>query len=348
MPGPNTTSRHPKRPPDGVPRIVSPMATGNGAYVVHTWLQKHIPGYRVVPYNPYWTVLPFLLPLFRDTRADLVHTTPDYAAFFRVHGKPLILSFQNYVLDPFMRAYSSPAQRLHYRTGLRWLTRRAVSQADAITAVSKFTAEKATADLGIAQKIRIIYNGVDESVFTPPADQHTPRRPLTVLFSGNLTRRKGAHLLPEIARHLDPCVRIVYTTGLRATARLAAIPQIESLGAVPYPQMPALYQRVDLLLMPTAREGLSLAVLEAMACGLPVVGSDASSMSELIIHGKGGYLCPLDAAGGFADAINRLAADSKTRREMGQYNRARIESQFTLAQMVSEYRELFESVLVRR
>lgn len=332
----------------GGPGIVSPMATGNGAYVVHTWLEKRIRGYRVVPYHPYWTLAPFLLPLLRDPGAELIHTTPDYATLLRSPGTPLVVSFQNYVLDPFMEAYSTPAQRLHYRTDLRWLTRRAVRQADAITAVSRFTAEIAAADLGIDREIQIIYNGVDEAVFSPPPDRHTPRGPLTVLFSGNLTRRKGAHLLPEIARHLNPGIRIVYTTGLRSTTRLEEISQLESLGAIPYSRMPVLYRDVDLLLMPTAREGLSLAVLEAMASGLPVVGSDASSMSELVIQGKGGYLCALDSPRELAEAINRLAADPAARHQMGQYNRARIESRFTVTKMVADYRELFEAVLARR
>ena len=83
----------------GGPRIVSPMATGNGAYVVHTWLEKRIRGYRVVPYHPYWTLAPFLLPLLRAPGADLIHTTPDYATLLRSPGRPLVVSFQNYVLD---------------------------------------------------------------------------------------------------------------------------------------------------------------------------------------------------------------------------------------------------------
>ena len=97
--------------------------------------------------------------------------------------------------------------------------------------------------------------------------------------------------------------------------------------------------------MPTAREGLSLSVLEAMACGLPVVASNCSSLPELIDEGKGGFLCPVGDVAAFAEKINVLADAPELRRQMGEYNRAKVEKLFTLERMVSEYRELFESLL---
>ena len=55
--------------------------------------------------------------------------------------------------------------------------------------------------------------------------------------------------------------------------------------------MHKVYQQSDILFFPTLREGFGLVVAEAMACGLPVVTTDCSSLPELIDHGKGGYLC---------------------------------------------------------
>ena len=111
--------------------------------------------------------------------------------------------------------------------------------------------------------------------------------------------------------------------------------------------MPDIYRSKDLLLMPTVREGLPLAVLEAMACGLPVVASDCSSLPELIDHGKGGFLCPVGDVAAFAEKVNLLAESPALRREMGEYNRARVERMFTLDRMASEYEALFESVAAR-
>jgi glycosyltransferase involved in cell wall biosynthesis len=109
--------------------------------------------------------------------------------------------------------------------------------------------------------------------------------------------------------------------------------------------MPNRYRQMDILLMPTVREGFGLAVAEAMACGLPVVASNCSSIPELIDDGKGGFLCPIGDVKAFAEKINLLAESPGLRKEMGQYNRARIEKKFTLERMVKEYQKVFSEVL---
>ena len=64
-----------------------------------------------------------------------------------------------------------------------------------------------------------------------------------------------------------------------------------------------------------------------------------------MVDGKGGFLCPAGDAAQFAARINELAEAVTLRRQMGEYNRARVEERFTLQRMVSEYRELFEETL---
>ena len=56
--------------------------------------------------------------------------------------------------------------------------------------------------------------------------------------------------------------------------------------------MPERYGSMDILLMPSVREGFGLSIAEAMACGLPVVATNCSAIPELIDDGKGGFLCP--------------------------------------------------------
>ena len=97
--------------------------------------------------------------------------------------------------------------------------------------------------------------------------------------------------------------------------------------------------------MPTVREGFGLSVAEAMACGLPVVVSDCSSLPELIDHGKGGYLCPVGNVDMFAEKINFLAENPDLRKQMGEYNRAKVEMMFSLDQMIENYKKLFEETL---
>ena len=326
--------------------IISPMGRGSGAYVIHRILERQIPGYRVIPYHANWTLVPFALRLAARFRAaDLIHTVPDYAVFFYRKSIPMVISFQNYVLDIWMRPYCSLLQKIHYATDLRIWTRSAIKKAQKITAVSRFTADLVRKDIRFSDSVDIIYNGVDADHFTPNPVKRNDQKKIRVFFSGNLTRRKGAHWLPEIAKHLNRNIKIFYTQGLRTRDVLPDLPNLRSIGAVEFQQMPARYRQMDILLMPTVREGFSLAVLEAMASGLPVVASHCSSLPEQIDEGKGGFLCPVGDAQSFADKINSLADSPKLRTEMGGYNRSKVEKRFTTSKMIAAYKNLFKTLL---
>jgi glycosyltransferase involved in cell wall biosynthesis len=323
-------------------QISSPIPRGCGAFISHRFLEANILGYRVWGYDPRWTFFPPSLPLLfarARKKADLIHTTPDYAIFFEKPGFPLVITFRNYVLDPFMGAYSSLLQRIHYRTDLRLFTRLAVRRASAVTAVSQATADLVRSDLGFRGPIQVIPNGIDEKIFRPPA-KRPEKKTVKVLFSGNPTLRKGANLLGLIAERVDAHAEIVVTGGLRRT-RIQCSRRLRYIGRIAPEKMPALYQNVDILLLPTIREGLCRAALEAMSAGLPLITTNASSMPELIHHGKGGFLCRVGDVGGFADAVNILAEDARLRREMGGYNRSRVMAHYTARKMIDAYVHLF-------
>ena len=322
------------------------MPTGSGAYIVHSLLDKHIPEYRLIGYNPYWSLFPLSLPLTVPTKgADLIHTASDYARFFYRKSIPLVITFHNYVLDRWMKPYCSVAQKIHYATDLRLFTRLTLQKAHIITAVSHFTAEIVKQDLNISRPIKVIYNGVDVNQFTPAYPSRPGSNDFRVFFSGNLNMRKGAHWLPSIVRRLKKNTRIYYTQGLGSQINLPVNAGLQSIGSVPFKDMANRYRQMDLLVMPSVREGFGLAVAEAMACGLPVVASNCSAIPELIDNGKGGFLCPVGDVKSFAEKINLLAESPKLRREMGEYNRWKVEKYFTIDRMVKEYQDLFEEVL---
>lgn len=324
--------------------IRAAVPTGSGAAVIHRALQDAIPGYAFGTYPPRWEYWPPLLRGLRDPAADLVHAPPDHAAFVCPRRTPLVITFHNYVLDRAMRRYSSAVQRLHYAMDLRLYTRMALRRAAVVTAVSNFTARLLREDLRFGGPIEVIPNGVDVGRFCP-GDGPPQYGPLRVLFSGNLTRRKGADLLPQIARLAGPDVEIHYTTGARTGIDDPRWAGLQAIGRVPYMDMPSLYRQFDVLLFPTVREGMSLALLEAMASGLAVVASDAASNPELIEPGVGGLLCPVGEPEAYAAALRQLAADRARVRRMGQHNRQVVESRYTLERMVAGYRAVFERVL---
>jgi glycosyltransferase involved in cell wall biosynthesis len=325
--------------------VVSPMATGSGAYIIHQNLANKIRNYHICVYNPFWTLCPPVLPFLCRWQGipDIIHTTPDYAAFFKRGKIPLVITFHNFVLDKEAIVHETLLQRIHHQTDLRFFTQKALSAATAVTAVSQFTAKLVKKELGYCGNVQVIYNGVDTNMFFTKQKKETVL--IKVLFSGNLIRRKGVDLLPLIADKLNANIEILYTTGLRTKKKLPAHTNLKNIGAVPYSYMPKVYQDADILLFPTVREGFGLAAAEAMACGLPVVATNCSSLPELIVNGKGGYLCELGNVDEFAARINELAASPALRREMGEYNRAKVEKMFTLDRMVKEYQDLFQEVL---
>ncbi len=326
--------------------IYSPMATGNGAYIIHKILSTHVPDYTLLGHNPYWTLVPPALPfLFGNLRnPGIVHTTPDYASLFTKKHHRLVITFHNYVLDPYMAPFSSLLQNLHYRTDLRYFSKQSLKKATKVTAVSRFIADLVKKDLQYTGDIQVIYNGIDTDVFRPSEKRQNSTDQIKVLFCGNLTKRKGADMLPLIAGRLSKHIHILYAGGLRTKKKLPEHPQLHDIGNVPYPKMPEVYQQADILLFPTIREGFGLVAAEAMACGLPVISTDCSSLPEIVVDPAGGYLCQPRNVEEFATAINTLAESPTLRKEMGQFNRERVERLFSLKRMVGEYRELFDKI----
>lgn len=327
--------------------IVSPVPNGSGAERVHLALAERLPDYRLLRYSPQREFFPpLLLPLRRRARA-LTHAPPDHALFAASPNRPLFVTFHNYVLDSAMRRFSSPVQRIHYATDLRYYVSRALRRATAVSAVSAATADLVREELDYAGSIEVIPNGIDTSLFRPGDEGVRTSGPLRVLFCGNPTRRKGAEWLPQISERVGRDAEIAVTGGLRDVATDGQ-KGLRPIGTVSPAAMPELYRKFDVLLAPSVREGMSLAVLEAMGSGLPVVASDIPSMREIIKDGDGGLLCPLGDVDAFAEALRRLATAPELRARMGACNRARVEREHTVERMVDRYRAAFERVLGKR
>ena len=318
-------------------KIYSPVFAGSGVVVLHKTLSRNIDNYFLEAFSPKWQYAPYLLTFTGIAgKYNVVHTSPDYARYFYKSGSRLVVTFHNYVLDKEMHSYSSVLQRLHYSTDLRWNIQKALSIADVVTSVSQATADLVRDDLGFTGEIRIIKNGVDTDKYFP-GESDNKRDQIKVLFSGNLNRRKGAHLLFSIAEKLKKNITIYYTSGLNTNSRLPDHPQLQRLGSINPDEMNAIYQEMDLLLLPSIREGMNLSILEAMACGIPVVTSNCSSMPEQIIDGEGGFLCEPGDVDEFSKKINYLASTPGLIVDMGKFNRSRVETLFSLEQMVEKY-----------
>lgn len=323
--------------------ILSPVPRGNGAFVVHTQLAKYISNYQLISYSPKRSFFPLsYYPLGRRLPAKVIHAIPESAIFHRRKGVPLVVTAHGFTLDQAIYPYSSVLQNLHAKTDLWWLYQQATRRADVLTTVSHATAAALTQAFGITQPITVIYNGVDETLFVPGAPRDDGE--IRVLFSGNAKRRKGVQWLLPMVAGLDASISIHYTAGLQEEAAVGLHPRLRALGRVAHPAMPKLYQSMDMLLLPSVTEGHSIAVLEAMASGLPVVASDLPALREQIVHGEGGFLCPVGDVEAFVNAIQTLATDAVLRQRMGAFNRAQVETRFRLVTTVAAYQALFDEM----
>lgn len=285
---------------------------------------------------------PFLLPLV--LRGDwagparLVHSGSRAGFALRAHGRPLVVTVHHLVADPVYRPYTRPAQRLFHRLE-RIYDGRSIASADAVVCVSDYTRQQVTRLYG-RPDVQAVYNGIDTERFRP-AGTRPVAPPFRLLFVGNRTRRKGADLLEPLLAALGPGFELWYTGGQRADEVPIRSPRAHPLGPLAAPDLVAAYNACHALVFPSRLEGFGLAVAEAMACGLPVVTTRAASLPELVVEGRGGFLCPVDDVSAMAAAVRRLAAEPRQAREMGAWNRARAEELFSFQRMAAGYRELY-------
>ena len=208
------------------------------------------------------------------------------------------------------------------------------------------------------QRIRLIPgSGVDCQRFVPAATRG--ERPFTVVLPARLLWDKGVAEYVEAAQILRAEGRdfIFQLAGEPDAGNPAAVPVttvqdwvaaglVQWLGHVS--DMPGLFQSVDAVILPSYREGLPKGLIEAGACGLPLVTTDVPGCREVVEDGVSGLLVPMKDATALAVAIARLQDDSDLCAQLGQAARAKALSEFdekiVIARTLEVYRELLEKV----
>lgn len=209
------------------------------------------------------------------------------------------------------------------------------------------------------QDIRLIPgSGVDCVRFAPrsDADAIAPDRPLRVLLPARLLWDKGLAEFVEAARRLRAQGRALefLLAGTPDPGNPAAVPEatvqgwvgegvLQWLGHVE--DMPALFRSVDMVVLPSYREGLPKGLIEAAACGLPLVTTDVPGCREVVTDGENGLLVPVRDAGALAAAIARLQDDPGLARRLGEAARQRALDEFderiVIDRTVAVYREVW-------
>lgn len=276
---------------------------------------------------------------------DLVHTKVEYGPAFVQPGAPLLVKLAHSVFDPVYAPYRNFWQRCRHRFQLRPNIEWSLRHAQQRVAISRAVRDAYWRDF-CGVEIEVVYNGVDEKKFHPiPELQERTDTRTKLFFAGNLSRRKGADLLPRILERLGEDFVLYYTSGLRQHGALGQRSNLRPLGRLTEAELVEQYNRADIFLFPSRLEGFGLPVVEAMACQKPVICTRSSSLPELVDDGQGGYLCKLDDVEDFVRNIRRLAQDYGLRAAMGAYNRAKVERSFTLEGCARQYEALYGAMV---
>jgi glycosyltransferase involved in cell wall biosynthesis len=213
----------------------------------------------------------------------------------------------------------SPAYAAWQRRILPALARRALH----VVTVSEFSRRELAELLQLApERLTVVPGGVDPA-FTPAADPEPVRRAYRldrpyVLCVASQTARKNLTALVPLAREID----VVVAGGHRPQfAREEGLDSLRHLGAVPDALLPGLYAGAEAFVLPSRYEGFGLPLLEAMACGTPVVCSDTTALPE-----TAGGAARLAAPEEVAAAAHALLGDEAERKRLRTQGRERAAS----------------------
>lgn len=260
---------------------------------------------------------------------------------------PCIASIQNSV-DPY------PRRR---RIAERWV----LGRMSRVVAVSALVRESlGRLDAKLEERAQVIYNGIDPG---PPREERrreAVRQELgidanrTVLLAiGRLHPQKGYDVLVNaVAKVAKICPMVIlliagkgqlYDELKSLRARLAVNRHVCLLGE--RADVPDLVAAADIFVMSSLWEGLPLALLDAMAGGLPCVATAVGGIPEVISHGKNGLLAPAKDPDALAAALLSLLYDVRTRKRLGEAARQTVLQRFDARQMVAAYESIYNEVL---
>ncbi len=256
------------------------------------------------------------------SQGAITHASSQGLAFLGLLGvRPFIVTAYDAIPFALKEEHKSPA-----KSGLLSLMRKGLKRADAIIIISKFSKSELVKHAGLdASCIHVAYPGVDHAVFKPLASAKPDSN--TILYVGSEQPRKNTGVLLEAfakARKRLPGLRLLkvgspqWRGGRKAFLSKARELGVE--GAIDFSEgqseseLAAVYRSAGALVFPSTYEGFGLPPLEAMACGLPVICSNAASLPEVV--GKAAITLQPHDVDGFAKAIVAVLTSARKRTAM--------------------------------
>jgi glycosyltransferase involved in cell wall biosynthesis len=248
---------------------------------------------------------------------------------------------------------------------VKWFNRfhekRALSRADALLSVSRFTADVTNELFALDREFTVIPNGVDTAAFTPSVETEKH----SILYFGTLIRKKGLLELPHIfniVNRVDANAELVLVgrdaadivSGNKSTWEMmqplfsdSARTKVTYAGSVPYTQIQEYIREAAVCIFPTFAEALPVSWIEAMAMGKAVVASNIGWAEEVIEDGKSGMLVYPANHTLYAEKITALLNDKTLREKVGIQARKRIANFFDADLIVAKNIAFYQNLLTQ-
>jgi D-inositol-3-phosphate glycosyltransferase len=220
------------------------------------------------------------------------------------------------------------------RTWANWMThlaeryeKRGLAESDRVVALTEYTADGLRA-LGYGKELLIAPCGIDVNHFKPPAGGPGDYIVSVARFSDH---RKNVRMMLEAYRHLRsrlPSAPELWLVGdapspreMEELRRSGHVDSVRFLGPASGRKLAGLLCNAAIFILSSDEEGLGIVILEAMACGLPVVSTASGGPNSIVVEGKTGFLTPTRDAIGFSTAIEKLVRDKELRTRLGSEGR---------------------------
>jgi glycosyltransferase involved in cell wall biosynthesis len=303
------------------------------------------------------TALPLARARMRDEHYDVLHLffslpTGAMLPFLRLGDTPVILSLRGSDVpgyDPYLRGLGR-AHRV-----LRPLTRWIWHRASRVVAVCESLGRLA---LRTDPHLRysVIPNGVDLARFRPSVRSRSRRTgKVRCLAVARLVERKG---VGDLIRAIASLERGRYELEIvgsgpdeqrlkELTRQLGVVREVIFAGPVDRAAIPGRYRDADIFTLVPREEAFGNVFAEALASGLPIVGSTVGGVPELVEHGTNGFLVPPGEPRAVAAAIRMLGEHPEVRTRIGRWNRTQAEANLSWARVTTRYLSLYNGVLRR-
>lgn len=301
-----------------------------------------------------------------------VKKTIKKADIFRVHS-PYNMGFSAIIFRKMVKGCPPLWFHYHHREDtleMNFFDRFLPAHADGITVdnyVTLVDLEKKCPDIENVPNIATINIGTDTDLFRPIRPDMKIRDSLgikkddmVVLFVGHLIHRKGVDILLDswknVRKDFNNVHLILIGRGLMGKSLENLVKKYQQKDKkihhishfLPEEELVKYYNTSDVFAFPTRMEGHGMTAAEAMACGVPVVTTNAAGVSRFVLDGKTGYKVNVDDVGQFTKKLKILLSDGSLRKKMGSAGRRHIEENWTWDVSIDQTEKFMEKVVNRK